>query len=62
MKHAPAHSAAFLFGLPLGLRSLVLLLVAVAFKLSLVPFHAWTPATYPRAGPPGFAGRRRRPA
>lgn len=30
--------------------ALVLLLVAVAFKLSLVPFHAWTPATYPRAG------------
>lgn len=29
---------------------LVLLLAAVAFKLSLVPFHAWTPATYPRAG------------
>lgn len=30
--------------------ALVLLLAAVAFKLSLVPFHAWTPATYPRAG------------
>lgn len=29
---------------------LVLLLAALAFKLSLVPFHAWTPATYPRAG------------
>lgn len=29
---------------------LALLLAAVAFKLSLVPFHAWTPATYPRAG------------
>lgn len=29
---------------------LVLLLAGVAFKLSLVPFHAWTPATYPRAG------------
>ena len=29
---------------------LVMLLAAVAFKLSLVPFHAWTPATYPRAG------------
>ncbi|WP_338750367.1 proton-conducting transporter membrane subunit [Janibacter alittae] len=30
--------------------ALVLLLAALAFKLSLVPFHAWTPATYPRAG------------
>lgn len=30
--------------------ALVLLLAGVAFKLSLVPFHAWTPATYPRAG------------
>ncbi|NYF97727.1 proton-conducting transporter membrane subunit [Janibacter cremeus] len=29
---------------------LVLLLAALAFKLSLVPFHAWAPATYPRAG------------
>lgn len=29
---------------------LVMLLAGVAFKLSLVPFHAWTPATYPRAG------------
>lgn len=28
----------------------VLLVAGVAFKLSLVPFHAWTPATYPRAG------------
>ena len=30
--------------------ALVLLLAGVAFKLSLVPFHAWTPAAYPRAG------------
>lgn len=29
---------------------LALLIAGVAFKLSLVPFHAWTPATYPRAG------------
>ena len=29
---------------------LVMLLGGLAFKLSLVPFHAWTPATYPRAG------------
>lgn len=31
---------------------LVMLLAGVAFKLSLVPFHAWAPATYPRAGVP----------
>lgn len=30
--------------------ALVMLLAGLAFKLSLVPFHAWTPATYPRAG------------
>lgn len=30
--------------------SLVFLVAGVAFKLSLVPFHAWTPATYPRSG------------
>lgn len=29
---------------------LVMLLAGVAFKLSLVPFHAWAPVTYPRAG------------
>ena len=29
---------------------LVMLLAGLAFKLSLVPFHAWAPATYPRAG------------
>lgn len=29
---------------------IVLLVAAVAFKLSLVPFHAWAPTTYPRAG------------
>ncbi len=28
----------------------VLLVAGVAFKLSLVPFHAWAPATYPRSG------------
>lgn len=27
------------------------LVAGVAFKLSLVPFHAWTPTTYPSAGP-----------
>lgn len=27
-----------------------LLVAGVAFKLSLVPFHAWAPATYPRSG------------
>lgn len=27
------------------------LVAGVAFKLSLVPFHAWTPVTYPRSGP-----------
>ena len=30
--------------------AVVLLLAAVGFKLSLVPFHAWAPTTYPRAG------------
>lgn len=30
---------------------LVLLVAGIAFKLSLVPFHAWAPATYPRSGP-----------
>lgn len=30
--------------------AVVMLLAGLAFKLSLVPFHAWTPATYPRAG------------
>lgn len=30
--------------------ALVMLLAGIAFKLSLVPFHAWAPATYPRAG------------
>lgn len=29
---------------------LVMLLAGLAFKLALVPFHAWAPATYPRAG------------
>ena len=29
---------------------IVLLVAAVGFKLSLVPFHAWAPTTYPRAG------------
>ncbi|WP_068260515.1 proton-conducting transporter transmembrane domain-containing protein [Janibacter limosus] len=29
---------------------IVMLVAAVAFKLSLVPFHAWAPTTYPRAG------------
>lgn len=29
---------------------IVLLVAAVAFKLSLIPFHAWAPTTYPRAG------------
>lgn len=30
--------------------AIVVLVAAVAFKLSLVPFHAWAPVTYPRAG------------
>ncbi|QBF46993.1 proton-conducting transporter membrane subunit [Janibacter limosus] len=44
---APGQEAAMRAVLTLGI---VLLLVAVAFKLSLIPFHAWAPTTYPRAG------------
>lgn len=29
---------------------LAMLIAGVVFKLSLIPFHAWVPATYPRAG------------
>ncbi len=44
---APAQDPANAAVIALGA---TLLVAGVAFKLSLVPFHAWAPATYPRSG------------